>query len=138
MAIDFKGAHFPSEVILMGVRWYVASPLSTRIGNPKDFFVLVPLAVRSRWQLRAAMAVTSVPRGCLPRPRAARPRATEYGWTGRSGGERGEVSGVPSREGLGTVGLEKRGKDDFKRNFTGTQACDKPSRHARRLRDHAG
>src|SRR2546423_8820956 len=29
-AISFKGAHFPKEVILMGVRWYVASPLSTR------------------------------------------------------------------------------------------------------------
>src|SRR6516165_7298792 len=28
MAISFKGAHFPSEVILMGVRWYVAYPLS--------------------------------------------------------------------------------------------------------------
>ena len=26
----FKGAHFPQEVILMGVRWYVAYPLSTR------------------------------------------------------------------------------------------------------------
>ena len=30
MAISFKGAHFPSEVILMSVRWYVAYPLSTR------------------------------------------------------------------------------------------------------------
>src|SRR5215831_13059980 len=30
MAIDFKGAHFPKEIILMGVRWYVAYPLSTR------------------------------------------------------------------------------------------------------------
>src|SRR5262249_16022092 len=30
MAIDFKGAHFPPEVILMGIRWYVAYPLSTR------------------------------------------------------------------------------------------------------------
>src|ERR671933_1359867 len=30
MAIDFKGAHFPPEVILMRVRWYVAYPLSTR------------------------------------------------------------------------------------------------------------
>jgi putative transposase len=30
MAISFKGAHFPQEVILMGVRWYVAYPLSTR------------------------------------------------------------------------------------------------------------
>src|SRR5919206_150099 len=30
MEINFKGAHFPPEVILMGVRWYVAYPLSTR------------------------------------------------------------------------------------------------------------
>src|SRR5919201_5888985 len=30
MAISFKGAHFPQAVILMGVRWYVAYPLSTR------------------------------------------------------------------------------------------------------------
>ena len=30
MAISFKGAHFPQEVILMGVRWYFAYPLSTR------------------------------------------------------------------------------------------------------------
>src|SRR5437867_11067093 len=30
MAISFKGAHFPPEVILMGVRWSVAYPLSTR------------------------------------------------------------------------------------------------------------
>ena len=30
MAISFKGAHFPPEVILMGIRWYVAYPLSTR------------------------------------------------------------------------------------------------------------
>src|ERR671927_1228802 len=30
LAISFKGAHFPTEVILMGVRWYVAYPLSYR------------------------------------------------------------------------------------------------------------
>jgi hypothetical protein len=30
MALDCKGAHVPKEIILMGVRWYVASPLSTR------------------------------------------------------------------------------------------------------------
>src|SRR6266436_9578667 len=30
MAINFKGAHFPQEVILMGVRWSLAYPLSTR------------------------------------------------------------------------------------------------------------
>ena len=30
MAISFKGAHVPQDIILMGVRWYVAYPLSTR------------------------------------------------------------------------------------------------------------
>ncbi len=30
MAVSFKGAHFPPEVILMGVRWYLAYPLSMR------------------------------------------------------------------------------------------------------------
>ena len=24
MALSFKGAHFPQDIILMGVRWYVA------------------------------------------------------------------------------------------------------------------
>jgi putative transposase len=30
MAVSFKGAHFPRDVILMRVRWYMAYPLSTR------------------------------------------------------------------------------------------------------------
>jgi putative transposase len=30
MAVRFKGAHFPQEIILPCVRWYVAYPLSTR------------------------------------------------------------------------------------------------------------
>jgi putative transposase len=30
MAMSFKGAHFPQEIILMGIRWYLAYPLSTR------------------------------------------------------------------------------------------------------------
>jgi putative transposase len=30
MAVSFKGAHFPAEIILTGVRWYVAYPLSYR------------------------------------------------------------------------------------------------------------
>jgi transposase-like protein len=30
MAVSFKGAHFPQDIILMGVCWYVAYPLSTR------------------------------------------------------------------------------------------------------------
>jgi putative transposase len=30
MAVSFKGVHFPQDIILMGVRWYVAYPLSYR------------------------------------------------------------------------------------------------------------
>jgi putative transposase len=30
MAVSFKGAHFPKEIILTGVRWYLAYLLSTR------------------------------------------------------------------------------------------------------------
>jgi transposase-like protein len=30
MASSFQGAHVPQEIILMGVRWYVAYPLSSR------------------------------------------------------------------------------------------------------------
>jgi transposase-like protein len=32
MAVSFKGAHFPKDVILTCVRWYVAYPLVRRIG----------------------------------------------------------------------------------------------------------
>jgi len=30
MAVSFKGAHFPTDILLTGVRWSVAYPLSTR------------------------------------------------------------------------------------------------------------
>jgi putative transposase len=30
MAVNFKGAHFPQEIMLTGGRWYVAYPLRTR------------------------------------------------------------------------------------------------------------
>ena len=30
MAISFKGPISPQDIMLMGVRWYVAYPLSTR------------------------------------------------------------------------------------------------------------
>jgi transposase-like protein len=30
MVVSFKGAHFPQDIILTAVRWYVAYPLSTR------------------------------------------------------------------------------------------------------------
>ncbi len=30
MMVSFKGTHFPKDIILIGVRWYVAYPLSCR------------------------------------------------------------------------------------------------------------
>src|SRR5262245_6545028 len=30
MPVSFKGAHFPQDIILMGMRWYVVYPLSSR------------------------------------------------------------------------------------------------------------
>ena len=30
MTVSFKRAHFPPEIILIGLRWYRAYPLSTR------------------------------------------------------------------------------------------------------------
>jgi transposase-like protein len=30
LVVSFKGAHCPQEIMLMGVRWKVAYPLSTR------------------------------------------------------------------------------------------------------------
>ena len=35
MAINCQGAPFPPEVMLMGIRWYVAYPLSTRHGEAR-------------------------------------------------------------------------------------------------------
>ena len=28
--VDFKGSHFEREIVLLGVRWYVAYPISYR------------------------------------------------------------------------------------------------------------
>jgi putative transposase len=54
MAISFKGAHFPQEVILMGVRWYVAYPLSTRHVEElmKERGVDVDHSTINRWTIK--------------------------------------------------------------------------------------
>jgi putative transposase len=54
MAISFKGAHFPPEVILMGVRWYVAYPLSTRHVEElmRERGVHVDHATINRWVIK--------------------------------------------------------------------------------------
>ena len=54
MSISFKGAHFPPEVILMGVRWYMAYPLSTRHVEElmKERGVDVDHSTINRWTIK--------------------------------------------------------------------------------------
>src|SRR5207248_1707007 len=54
MAISFKGAHFPQEIILMGVRWYLAYPLSYRHGEEllEERGVPVDHATIQRWVVK--------------------------------------------------------------------------------------
>jgi putative transposase len=54
MAISFKGAHFPQDILLTGVRWYVAYPLSYR--HVEDLMqergVTVDHATVNRWVVK--------------------------------------------------------------------------------------
>ncbi len=54
MAISCKGAHFPSDIILMGVRWYVAYPLSYRHGEAllEERGVPIDHATIQRWVVK--------------------------------------------------------------------------------------
>jgi putative transposase len=54
MAISFKGAHCPKDIILMGVRWYVAYPLSYRHVEElmEERGVLVDHATIQRWVVK--------------------------------------------------------------------------------------
>ena len=54
MAISFKGAHFPQDIILMGVRWYLAYPLSYRHVEElmEERGVLLDHATIQRWVVK--------------------------------------------------------------------------------------
>jgi putative transposase len=54
MAMSFKGAHFPQDIILTGVRWYVAYPLSYRQVEElmEERGVSVDHATINRWVLK--------------------------------------------------------------------------------------
>jgi transposase-like protein len=54
MAISFKGAHFPQDIILMGVRWYVPYPLSYRHVEElmEERGVLLDHATIQRWVVK--------------------------------------------------------------------------------------
>lgn len=54
MAVSFKGAHFPKDVLLTCVRWYVAYPLSTRHVEElmEERGVSVDHATINRWVIK--------------------------------------------------------------------------------------
>jgi putative transposase len=54
MAVSFKGAHFPQDIILTCVRWYVAYPLSTRHVEElmRERGVRVDHATVNRWVVK--------------------------------------------------------------------------------------
>src|SRR5436309_12005284 len=51
MAISFQGAHFPPDIMLMGVRWSLAYPLSSRHGEEllEERGVPIAHATIQRW-----------------------------------------------------------------------------------------
>jgi transposase-like protein len=54
MTISFKGGHFPQDIILMGVRWYLAYPLSYRHIEElmEERGVLLDHATIQRWVVK--------------------------------------------------------------------------------------
>ena len=71
--IDFKGSHFEKEIILWGVRWYVAYPFSYRQLEEmmEERGVSVDHATLNRWVLKYAPALENQFRA---RKRPGRPR----------------------------------------------------------------
>ena len=69
MAISFKGAHFPQDIILMGVRWYVAYPLSTR--HVEELMVERGVPRRSLHHQPVGHQIQPAAGGGLPPPQAA-------------------------------------------------------------------
>ena len=54
MAMHFKGAHFPRDIMLMGIRWYVGYPLSTRhvAARMRERGVSVDHSTINRWVVK--------------------------------------------------------------------------------------
>jgi len=75
MAISFKGAHFPPEILLMGVRWYVACPLSYRHVEAlmEERGVALDHATVQRWVVKDKQHLDNLRRkGLLPRLKSDR------------------------------------------------------------------
>jgi putative transposase len=64
--IDFKGSHFEKEIILWGVRWYVAYPISYRQLEEmmQERGVSVDHSTLNRWVIKYAPEVEKAFRRC--------------------------------------------------------------------------
>jgi putative transposase len=62
MAVSFKGAHFPQEIILTAVRWYIAYPLSTRHVEElmRERGVHVDHSTVNRWVIKHSLPLEEV------------------------------------------------------------------------------
>jgi putative transposase len=54
MLVSFKGAHFPQDIILTCVRWYVAYPLSYR--HVEELMEERGVSVDHNWRQRSTTA----------------------------------------------------------------------------------
>jgi putative transposase len=73
MAVSFKGAHVPQEILRRGVRWYVAYPLSDRHVDAlmEERGGSVDQATSQRWGVQYSSPVADA---CHRRPRPGRVR----------------------------------------------------------------
>jgi putative transposase len=71
MTMDFKGSHFERDIVLWGVRWYVAYPISYRQLEEmmEDRGVEVDHSTLNRWILKYGFCC----------------RLSGLGWMGHSG-----------------------------------------------------
>jgi putative transposase len=62
MAVSFKGAHFPQEIILTAVRWYIAYPVSTRHVEElmRERGVHVDHSTVNRWVIKHSLPLEEV------------------------------------------------------------------------------
>src|SRR2546428_12615508 len=98
MAMSFKGAHFPKEIILMGVRWYVAYPLSTRHVEAlmEERGVAVDHSTINRWTIKYSPLLEAAFHRCGPgrlSPWQAGRRAGEYPHYSHRHRRRGQLYG---------------------------------------------
>ena len=70
--VEFKGSHFEHDVILWGVRWYVAYPISYRqleeMMEERGSRLTIRRSIAGLSNTGPSWSVSSVPASCLSAP----------------------------------------------------------------------